>query len=278
MNVPNNESNKLETKQTPTIVEISKSPVIQVETKDITKHEPYYLSSEWWLVGITLALAIITGLLALYTAKLWKATKAMVDSADATAQRQSNEMQASIAEASRAATAMEQLVKGSAQSVATLKDVTARQMRAYLVVNINNGFYQERKRNIKFEVKPSLQNAGQTPAHKMTYWATAKIMPFPLPEDFNFPMPKKAPIMPMFLGPHQGVELNAIVDDFVTDEDVADIKSGNTCRVYIWGIVTYTDIFNKKRTTKFCHSLYWFGSIENEKVSGSYAAHHNEAT
>jgi hypothetical protein len=273
LNVQNKETNAI-----PAIAETSKSPVIQVEASNTTKHEHDYLSSEWFLVYITLFLAIVTGVLAFYTYRLWKATKTMVDSADATAQRQSSEMQASIIEAGRAATAMEQLVKSSAESVATLKDVTARQMRAYLVVNINFGLYQERKRNIKFEVRPSLQNTGQTPAHKMTYWARAKIMPFPLPENFDFPIPKKSPIRPMFLGPHQGVELNALVDDFVPDDEVADIKSGNTRRVYIWGVVTYTDIFNKKRTTKFCHSLYWFGSGENEKIGGNYAAHQNEAT
>ena len=245
---------------------------------ETTEHEHDYFSSEWFLVYITFLLALITCALAFYTFRLWRATKKMVDSADATAQRQSNEMQASITEASRAATAMEQLVKSSAESVATLKDVTARQMRAYLVVDINFGIYQERNKNIKFEVKPSLKNAGQTPAHKLTYWATAKIMPFPPPEGFDFPAPKNAPNRPMFLGPHQGVELNAVVDDFVPDDEIAGIKSGNTRRVYIWGVVTYTDIFNKKHSTKFCHSLYWFGSGENERVSGSYAAHHNEAT
>ena len=169
---------------------------------ETTEHEHDYFSPEWFLVYITFLLALITGVLAFYTFRLWRATKKMVDSADATAKRQSSEMQASIAEAGRAATAMELLVKSSAESVATLKDVTARQMRAYLVVDINSGLYQERDKNIKFEVKPSLKNAGQTPAHKLTYWATAKIMPFPLPEGFDFPTPKNAALRPMFLGPH----------------------------------------------------------------------------
>lgn len=278
MNVSNNESKKDETKNFPTIVKISKSPVIQVETIDITKHERDYFSPEMWMVYITLLLAIITGMLAFYTFRLWKATKTMVDSAEATAQRQSNEMQASIAEASRAATAMEQLVKSSSESVATLKDVTARQLRAYLVVDINNGYFQDRERNIKFGVNPTLHNAGQTPAHKMTYWATAKIMPFPLPETFDFPTPKNPPIRPMLLGPRQSVELNAIVDDFVPDEEVVEIKNGVSRRVYIWGVVTYTDVFNEEHSTKFCHGLHWFWGDEKEKVGGSYAAHHNEAT
>ena len=81
-----------ESKQTPAIIEISKSPVIQLETTDVTKHEHDYLFSECCLVWITLSMAIITGALAFYTARLWKATNTMVDSADATSQRQSNEM------------------------------------------------------------------------------------------------------------------------------------------------------------------------------------------
>ena len=260
------------------VAALTNTTALKPEIAGINKQEYNYFSSEWFLVYITFLLAIITGALAFYTYKLWSATKTMVNSSDATAKRQSSEMQASIAEASRAAAAMELLVKGSAESVATLKDVTARQMRAYLVVNVNSGSYQERNRNIKFDVRPSLNNAGQTPAHKMTYWATAKIMPFPLPDNFDFPTPKNAVIRPMFLGPHQGVELNAIVDDFIPDDEVVEVKAGMTRRVYIWGIVTYTDIFNMKHTTKFCHSLFWFGNGENERVTGSYAAHHNKAT
>ncbi len=248
------------------------------EAREEAEDRKIKTSNDETLVKYTGLLAFFTFCLFLFTALLWWVTYRLSKDGRSNSKTQSIEMQKSIAEATRAASAMEKLANHSAESVATLKDVTARQMRAYLIVSINTGIYQERVKSLKFEVKPSLNNSGHTPAHKMSYWATARILPFPLSEDFKFPIPEDAPINPMLLGPNQTIELNAIVDDYVPDEEVTGIKMGTERRVYIWGIVTYSDAFDVVRTTKFCHNLFWRGIGEKEIVSGSYAAHHNEAT
>jgi hypothetical protein len=55
-----------------------------------------YMSPEWWLVYITGLLAVITGALATYTWKLWRATKTLAEDAKQTAERQAREMTMSL--------------------------------------------------------------------------------------------------------------------------------------------------------------------------------------
>ena len=98
----------------------------------------------------------------------------------------------SVAEANRSASAMESIAKEiSVSSKAALASVTAinQQMRAYLCVIIGAALYQERAKSLKFQAVPSIVNAGLTPAHKVSFRASAAILPIPLPEDFGFPLP-----------------------------------------------------------------------------------------
>jgi len=55
-----------------------------------------YGSSEWWLVYLSFALVLVTTGLAIYTAKLWRATNMLAQDAKDTATRQAVEMQASL--------------------------------------------------------------------------------------------------------------------------------------------------------------------------------------
>src|SRR5437868_5866881 len=67
--------------------------VIKVEkTRD-------YTSSEWWLVYITGALVLATCGLIIYTARLWGATKSIVDDSKKTAAQQATDMKTSLATA-----------------------------------------------------------------------------------------------------------------------------------------------------------------------------------
>lgn len=272
------------TKGYPPIIEITKTPIIQVETTDKTEKHHDYSSSEWWLVYLSFALVLVTLGLAIYTAKLYRATVGLGKDAKSTSDRQATEMAESIAEATRAAAAMERVAshmevsaKASTESVAALKERTAQQMRAYLSVSINSGTFQDRNKNILFGVNPTLLNSGNTPAHKITYWARAEILPFPLPEDFQFP-PFEDKLQSSFvLGPHQNIVMNAAVDVFIPDEEVEAIKRGLERRTCIWGIVSYSDVFGDSHTTKFCHSIYFYPEGGIEKVAGIYASRHNEA-
>ncbi|MDB0544650.1 hypothetical protein LBW62_25775, partial [Ralstonia solanacearum] len=109
---------------------------------------------------------------------------------------QASDMKASIRESARAADAMEQVAKNSMQaaqhaseSVAALKERTAQQMRAYLSIDIGAAVYQERDKNLRFEGKPLLRNAGHTPAYRVSHTCRAGILPVPLPDNFDLPQP-----------------------------------------------------------------------------------------
>lgn len=233
----------------------------------------------------TLAIAWFTLSLRQSTDKLWDAGERQLKLTTDNSTAQSSDMQHSIAEAVRAATAMENVAQGidlsvraTQASVATLRERTAMQMRAYISVLISNGVYQERDKNLKFEVRPTVINTGQTPAHKLTYWASARILPNPLPEDFDFPEGEDSVRSGFVLGPHQSIIINAAVPDFVADTEVDEIKIGRNRRVWVWGVVFYEDVFGEPRKTKFCNNLHWLKGPQGEVVGGGYGTKHNEAT
>lgn len=87
-------------------------------------------SREWWTIGIslgslfvTIALAVITGLLAKYTYLLWKTTKRLATDASNSSQRQAAEMQQSIVIAKQMADAAESQVAITARQT----DIQAKQ-------------------------------------------------------------------------------------------------------------------------------------------------------
>lgn len=134
----------------------------------------------------------------------------------------------SVAEANRSASAMESIAKEiSVSSKAALASVTAinQQMRAYLCVIIGAALYQERAKSLKFQAVPSIVNAGLTPAHKVSFRASAAILPIPLPEDFGFPLPP-ATSGTSVIGPRQNITVSPYVEDYCDDAEVEGIKSG----------------------------------------------------
>jgi hypothetical protein len=163
-----------------------------------------------------------------------------------------------------------QLVLGAERS-------STQELRAYLSVSIGGGSYQDRFKGIKFEVRPLLINSGHTPAHNVTYWAKAAILPLPLSDNFQFPSIENIIKSSYVLGPNQSLILNAMVDDYVPDEEVENIKLGKDKSPYIWGSVSYTDVFGVSHTTNFCHCLTWNGPAENPIV-GYYDKRYNDAT
>lgn len=209
------EANKRGTKEFPAIIEISKSPVIQVETTDKTEKHRDYLSSEWWMVYITSTLALITLGLAIYTARLWGATNT--------------------------------LAKGA-------EDTARRQLRAYISAVPNYVYFSTGTSRIT--ITTQIINHGQTPASEVCTVGIVRICPYPLPNDFPFPD------MPSTKNKGRSVRHpNAKNFSFkVSGEGFSELEKdnairGETSRIYIFGITTYVDIFNKECFTKFCSSI-----------------------
>jgi Sec-independent protein translocase protein TatA len=201
------------------------------------------------------------------------------------AKEQSGDMKESIKQATRAADAMQISSKAAtiasqaaAESVIAVRERTAQQMRAYLSVKIGTGVYQDA--NLRFEVRPILINTEHTPAHNVRYAARADVLPWPLPNDFIFQQLEQP--QPSFgvLAPQQDFTMGAWVDRRYDDDNEAEaIKRGIGRRLYIWGTVTYDDVFGEQRYTNFAQNIFWVALPDgSERILGNYVDRHNDAT
>lgn len=74
------------------VIEISPSSILQVESSEKEEKRHGYSSAEWGLVWVTIALALITAALAFYTARLYRATVKLGRDAKETSERQASDM------------------------------------------------------------------------------------------------------------------------------------------------------------------------------------------
>lgn len=240
-----------------------------------------------WLLVVVTAIAVCAALKTLGSINAqvieMRKTGEQTDKLIAENIAQSKSMEKSVAEATRLASAMEKVAgdiavssKAAVDSVGALRERTAQQMRAYLTVNIGFAVYQERSKGFKFEGKPLLINTGHTPAKRVSFRASASILQAPLPDDFAFPLTTEV-TSTATLGAGQNANLSAIVDDFVDDAEVEDIKVDKAKKcLFVWGIATYEDIFGESHFTKFCQTLFW--QADGKTVYGYYYPRHNDAT
>jgi hypothetical protein len=68
--------------------------------------------------------------------------------------------------------------------------------------------------------------------------------------------------------------MSGIVKDFVPYTEVADIKEGLKKALYVWGFVTYEDIFGGIHKTSFGHWVVW---LSTGQVFGYYMSGQNDA-
>jgi hypothetical protein len=230
-----------------------------------------------WLVGIgVLQLVVFVLQLSVFGYQALKLRQTV----DAAAQ-QSRDMRESITEATRSANAMEksaEAVTKTSQAASQSVVRIGQQMRAYLSSRINGGIFQDRAANLRFGVTPMVINTGLTPAHKVGYSAKAAVLPFPLEAGHVFPPLDPPRSVFGLLAPQQNFIMDAFVDgDYFDDVEAENIKRGNGKRVYIWGTITYEDVFGDKRYTNFCQSICWILGKEGDVVWGNYSDRHNEA-
>jgi hypothetical protein len=166
------------------------------------------------------------------------------------------------------------------QSVTASDNVSKRELRAYVTVVIGQATFQERRDedkggDLKFDCRPLLVNTGRTPARKITYKARAAIMAVPLPKGTHLPEDPDEGIGGSILGPQQNANMFAVVDGFCADKDVDSIKySKGDKGLYVWGRVTYEDVFGENHYTRFCHLIYWSSPSD---VKGHYIPGRNDA-
>jgi hypothetical protein len=239
--------------------------------------------------------ALLTLALAAFTYRLWKSTdnlwrsaesqlsefRRSLDHSEAVAERQSADMLASITEAARAAAAMESVAVSTAKNstvVAAMaenqQEFGRRQMRAYLTVLYGAVVPQDNETKWRTEVRLILVNTGHTPAHRVSYRAKTQVLPVPLPDDFDFPLPEGEPGSTSVIGPGQNIIMSSALDRLLTDAEIAGYTTGDK-RVYMWGIAVFTDIFDVPQTVKFCQYVSW---LRDGTSQGINTRRHNEAT
>jgi hypothetical protein len=147
-------------------------------------------------------------------------------------------------------------------------ETTRAQLRAYLSVVIGSAIYQERDKELRFEAKPAILSNGQTPAYNVRYSIKAEIMTNEIAANFIFTEPPDTPRSQANIGPKENRFTSRVIDEYVPDEQIADILLGNGMALYVWGVVRYDDVFGRPHFTQFAQRLWWLKDLSN--VMGMY--------
>jgi hypothetical protein len=166
-------------------------------------------------------IALFTVILGIATWLLWRATKKLVEGAEATAKRQ---------------------------------------LRAY-VLALDARVYDFGITEI-IEVQCRIKNYGQTPAYDVVGWMGATLNDFPNPTDLGRP-PADLGLSRAVIGPQGRTVFRAQVSRLLTGLEFQKIRSGAST-IYVFGEVTYRDVFNDKWTSHF-RFMYGGAGGENRK-------------
>jgi hypothetical protein len=234
----------------------------------------------------TVLLVVVTAGLWICTFLLWRATVRLAKDSKEGAELQAEKLERSAGAMERVAGSMEINAAKIVESVGYQETFGQMQMRAYVSVLLD-GIYQDDTHI--FEARPVLRNTGHTPAHGIKWRIKADILPVPLPDNFDFPLPDDAPGGGI-LNPQQTGFMSAFLDkdkfpdQRVPEDELDAIKRADGRGFYTWGIVTYRDAFGVERYTKFAHILQWLptGEVDDKgrpifHGSGRYLHRHNEA-
>jgi hypothetical protein len=177
----------------------------------------------------------------------------------------------SIAESARSATAMRDVADAL---MAQSKAVNAN-LRAYVTLGLLGVVPQNKDTGYRYEVRMNLQNVGNTPANKLAFILQTDLLPLPLPPDFTIPAFDQLPAAgTSTVGPHQNSVATAVAPRIYSDEEVDEMKHGNKKLLYVFGTVTYEDIFGESHYTKICQIILWMadGTTATTRNYGNYNA------
>jgi hypothetical protein len=248
------------------VVKVLPAPKTKEKAEQDSNGRDTKSSSDWWNVRITGALAIIALLqLGVYGYQ----SKKLSDTVES-AKAQGAAMERHITEAARSAKAMETLA-----SVITAGNRAI--TRAYLTVIIGEGVPQfqrgEGTTDLRFEARPFIVNTGNSPARRVSFKKSVAILPFPIPKEYNFPLPDEEVLEAGMIGAHQQFTITATLERYVPWEQVSQIRGGDGSALCVWGVVTYEDIFGNLHSTRFGQIITW---QPNGNVVGYYMNGQND--
>lgn len=222
-------------------------------------------------------LALVTGVLALFTFLLWWANRRLIKGAENSAHRQSLEMQQSIAEAHQSALAMADVAVTMRANTAAMQETMKKQMRAYVSADPGFGVYQDEHNN--FQGAVVLSNSGFTPARHISHRVQAAVLLMGDAENYVFEDTTSYFVSDSSLSPRTTYTIfGGVVADRLSAEEVEETMAGKVRRLFVWGSVRYVDVFDESHETFFCHN-FTFPAINNEvKVQTFYHNTHNRTT
>lgn len=221
-------------------------------------------------------LAAFTILLAIFTLALWASTSKIAEDARTTGENQVTKMQASIAEANRAAVAMEKVASAVESTAKESQGIMQKQMRAYIAVDLGVPTCQEG--NLRFAAAPVLINTGLTPAKNVSNKIKCAILDLSNTTNYTFDESASITNFDATFSPRQPFVINNILGETIPESELEDVMQGNTKRFYVWGTVTYDDIFGNSWKTNFCHNFVFYRLEGTIKYYGYYYRTHNDAT
>jgi hypothetical protein len=156
----------------------------------------------------------------------------------------------------------------------TAADAEKRTLRAYVIVP--SGSDAKGNNTIRIEnAQPgqpiiawvTMQNQGQTPAYKLRQGIVVKVLPFPLPNGFSYPIDTMYNLS--LIGIHDQVFGSKHVAVFSEYEKLS--LATQVSAIYIYGTINYVDIFGDTHFTNYCVFFKVASPVSN------YYDHHNDA-
>jgi hypothetical protein len=201
--------------------------------------------------------AIFTAVLAWKTWGLHRATRGLQEFAAV----QAEDMKASVAQAARAASAMENVSKSLERNTKTTEEIVERQkryvtiqLRAYVFPN-DYGLYDGSLLNPpqvhRFDIPGvviNFRNAGHTPATQVISWA--KISVIDNSKEDTLLVPKLDNISPITLSSGATFSKSQWFERMLTTSEKEDIKGG-VKGIYVYGRIQYVDCFGDDKFANF---------------------------
>ncbi len=164
-------------------------------------------------------------------------------------------------QASRAADEAKRGADAASSQSATAQDTEKRQLRAYVGLipppdnQVSNNFTPPATPLIRLTPK----NFGVTPAYEAIHKTGMQVGYYPLAKNFEYPIQELAtPPNPITIYPGAfdlaGIQVESL--RALTQDEIASIQDGKTKRLYVWGTLTYKDVFREPHYTNFCLGFY----------------------
>ena len=161
---------------------------------------------------------------------------------------------------------------------------TRAQLRAYVFVKPKAISLMAAEGKSECKIDIVILNTGQTPAYRVRNDADIRIMEWPLRSETRIIPPKKNPIaFEVSIGPNQSTEAGITKALNIDAEAMTKVQQ----RIYIVGLITYFDVFNRRQTTEYCASYAGLNDLvcaakPSGKASGkgifNFSEHHNKAS